>query len=60
MSKLGRVWRWLEPGLLRREPMIAAAAMLVIGTLVVMVFAAAGPPHGPTELPIPQPAPVGP
>jgi len=37
-----------------------AAVMLVIGMLVVVLFTGAGGLQGPTELPIPQPAPVGP
>lgn len=40
--------------------MVIAAVMLVIGMLVLVLFTAAGAPQGPTELPIPQPAPVGP
>ena len=39
---------------------VIAAVVLVIGLLVVVLFTAAGLPQGPTELPIPQPAPVGP
>ena len=39
---------------------LIAAVMLVIGMLVVVLGTAAGAFQGPTELPIPQPAPVGP
>jgi hypothetical protein len=39
---------------------VIAAVMLVIGTLVVVLFTAAGASQSLTELPIPQPAPVGP
>ena len=39
---------------------LIAAVMLVIGMLVVVLFTAVGAFQGPTELPIPQPGPVGP
>jgi hypothetical protein len=45
-----------QPGLW----IVIAAVMLVIGMLVVVLFTAAGAPQGATELPSPQPAPVGP
>jgi len=39
---------------------VVTACMLVIGVLVVVLFTAPGAPQGLTELPNPQPAPVGP
>ena len=40
--------------------MVIAAVMLVLGMLALVLVTAAGAPQGSTELPIPQPAPVGP